>query len=41
MTDEVYCPFSGDGRCTGQCPSNRERMCVNGEPATQEPGDDH
>lgn len=30
--DRVFCPFAGDGKCTGGCPSNRERACVDGEP---------
>lgn len=28
---DVLCPFSDDGKCTGDCPSNRERMCILGE----------
>jgi hypothetical protein len=31
MSDEVFCPFTDDGKCVGQCPSQRERSCVNGE----------
>jgi hypothetical protein len=27
-----FCPFSGDGKCPSDCPSNRERVCVNGLP---------
>jgi hypothetical protein len=30
-TDRVFCPFARNGECTGGCPSNRERACVNGE----------
>lgn len=29
--DDVYCPFSGDGKCPGGCTSNRERACILGE----------
>lgn len=28
--DRVFCPFAANGECTGGCPSNRERACVNG-----------
>ena len=27
---DVFCPFTGDGQCTGGCPTNRERACING-----------
>jgi heterodisulfide reductase subunit C len=27
----VFCPFASNGVCTGGCPSNRDRACVNGE----------
>lgn len=32
-TDEigVICPFSSDMVCYGECPSNKDRSCVNGE----------
>lgn len=29
--DEVICPFADDGVCRGECPSQRERACINGE----------
>jgi hypothetical protein len=29
---DLFCPFSGDGVCRSGCgPTNRERICVNGE----------
>lgn len=26
---DVFCPFAAD-KCTGGCPNNRERACING-----------
>lgn len=28
--EDIYCPFSGGGVCTGGCPSQQERACING-----------
>jgi hypothetical protein len=28
---DVYCPFSNDGICGADCPTNRERACILGE----------
>jgi hypothetical protein len=30
---DVFCPFSGDGRCPGNppCPTNRDRACTGDE----------
>lgn len=28
---DVFCPFSQDGACTSECPTNRERACITGE----------
>lgn len=28
---DVFCPFASDGQCTGGCPTNRDRACINGE----------
>jgi len=29
----VFCPFADDGKCSSMppCPTNRERICINGE----------
>jgi hypothetical protein len=27
---DVICPFTADMRCTGGCPTNRERACILG-----------
>jgi len=29
--NDVICPFTTDGVCVGQCPSQRERFCIIGE----------
>jgi len=29
--DDIICPFTDDGVCVGQCPSQRERYCITGE----------
>jgi hypothetical protein len=26
----VFCPFTDDGKCPGDCPSNRDRSCIDG-----------
>jgi hypothetical protein len=38
MDAEVFCPFSGDGNCPSEppCPSQRERVCVNGLPGEED-----
>lgn len=28
---DVFCPFADDYICTAGCPTNRERICINGE----------
>jgi hypothetical protein len=32
MSERVYCPFAAD-YCAQGCPTNWDRVCVNGEPA--------
>lgn len=31
MSSTIFCPFADDGICRGDCPSNRERACINDE----------
>ena len=27
---DVFCPFTRDGKCTADCSTNRERVCITG-----------
>ncbi|HEX8321585.1 hypothetical protein [Longimicrobium sp.] len=34
--EQIFCPFTGDGRCIASCVSVRERLCVTGEEGEEE-----